>query len=193
MSNIHKRLVILLWIGMLCHAGVGLASTNAEPVNAQASAMEGGESTNSDPANVQASDFEEMASTNSEPASAEATDPEWINRGKSEAEGEDQSDEAVDLGGSAWRSIGALLFIVGALVIVQIMLKRRAAGHGFSDSQELKTVSRLRIGPRQELVIVEWEGEQLMLGVSQSAIQPLHRHPCDSAEQASFEEKLHEL
>jgi flagellar biogenesis protein FliO len=128
-----------------------------------------------------------MAMTNSEPKNVSSPDPEWINKDKIE----EQSDSGGGAGRSAWRSIGALLFVVGALVSVQVLLKRRAVGRAMAPGQPLKMVSRLRVAPRQDVVIVEWEGEQLLLGVSQSSIQPLHRRPGDLVEQGAVGGGVH--
>jgi flagellar biogenesis protein FliO len=88
-----------------------------------------------------------------------------------------------DYRGSALRSMGAMLLIIGVLLGFHYWFRRRLNLRGpLAGGADVKIVSRMRLNPRQELVIVEWEGEQLMLGVGATFIHRLHRRGDDGLE-----------
>ena len=86
---------------------------------------------------------------------------------------------------ATFRSLGALLLLIGALLAVNHWLRRRfVAGQPLTEAS-LKVSARLRLGVRQEVVVVEWGGDQLVLGVGPTFIQPLHirrGNPADDEE-----------
>jgi len=57
------------------------------------------------------------------------------------------------------------------------MLRRRVSAWVCPAPDRLRIVSRQRLGARQELLVVEWEGERLLLGVGPAFINPIHRKP----------------
>ncbi len=77
-------------------------------------------------------------------------------------------------GRAAFRSMGALLLMIGALMGVNYWLKRRAPAGKPEAGECLRVRSRLRLGVRQELLVVDWEGDQIVLGIGPSFIQTLH-------------------
>ena len=66
------------------------------------------------------------------------------------------------------------MLLIGALLAINHWMRRRfAAGLPLAEAS-LKVRARLRLGVRQEVVVVEWAGDQLVLGVGPAFIQPLH-------------------
>ncbi len=70
--------------------------------------------------------------------------------------------------------MGALLLLIGALAGMNHWLRRRFPGGAPAVGSGLKVRARLRLGVRQEVVVVEWGGDQLVLGIGSTFIQPLH-------------------
>jgi len=94
---------------------------------------------------------------------------------------------------ATFRSLGALVLLIGALLAVNHWLRRRfVAGQPLAEAS-LKVRARLRLGVRQEVVVVEWGGDQLVLGVGPTFIQPLHiRRGCPAVnEEVRVEEVRH--
>lgn len=134
------------------------------------------------------SDLEQPADAAATEADAPASpaEPAWMNRTERPEVG------SSDYRRSALRSMGAMIFVVGGLLIVHYWLRRKMLGNQpILRSNRLKVQSRLRLGPRQEVVVVEWEGEQVLLGVGPTFIQPLHRR-VGAAQPGDFEETLME-
>lgn len=96
--------------------------------------------------------------------------PDWMKVARSGETGK----RPVKGGHSAWRSTGALLVVLGGLMAAQVYLRRRAARPTVTGETRLNIVSRLRVGARQELIVVDWEGDRFILGVGPSFIQPVH-------------------
>ena len=66
------------------------------------------------------------------------------------------------------------MLLIGALLAINHWMRRRlVAGQPLAGSS-LKVHARMRLGVRQEVVVVEWAGDQLVLGVGPTFIQPLH-------------------
>ena len=80
----------------------------------------------------------------------------------------------MDYGRATMRSMGSLILLIGALLAVNYWFRRRFAAEQPVSGATLKVKARLRLGVRQEVVVVEWEGDQLVLGVGPSFIQPLY-------------------
>ena len=66
-----------------------------------------------------------------------------------------------------------LLLVVAAIVASGWFL-RRFNGSGFAGSNGLKIIALLQLGQRERLVVVDVDGVQLLLGVSQNGIARLH-------------------
>lgn len=98
-------------------------------------------------------------------------EPEWLSRRQLDS----QELPGRRSSGSAWRSIVVLLVLLGILAGVHYLFRRKVSSWLTPAPAHLKIVSRLRLGFRQEVVIVDWEGVELMLGVGPSFIQTLHR------------------
>lgn len=100
-------------------------------------------------------------------------EPAWLAR----SPGESPAGRAdPDYRKATWRSMGVLVLLVGLLVGAQYVIRRRAPVWA-RPTASLRVVGRLRLGFRQELVLVEWAGEQLALGVGSSFIRCLHVRP----------------
>lgn len=89
---------------------------------------------------------------------------------------------AVKVGGQAPSSPGlfgavfALLLVLGLIVGLGWLLKRMP-GSGFRPAAGLKLVASLPLGPKERVVVVEVNGEQLLLGVTAGGISTLHALP----------------
>lgn len=81
-----------------------------------------------------------------------------------------------DAQSGAWRSMIVLVLLLGALIGAQYWLRRRAANWTHWP-KAVRVTGRLRLGFRQELVLVEWDGEEMALGVGNSFIRCLHVRP----------------
>ena len=69
------------------------------------------------------------------------------------------------------------LVAVCALAYVSLRLLRRfqVGAEGASSQTMLRFIRALPLGPRERLVVVEWRGETLLLGVTASAVTVLDR------------------
>ena len=102
-------------------------------------------------------------------AFASSNGPAWLSHGNAPVSASPGNYQR-----ATFRSMGALLLLIGALAGVNYVLRRRGfAGQPVSGS-DLRVKARLKLGVRQEVVVVEWEGDQLVLGVGPSFIQPLY-------------------
>jgi len=105
-------------------------------------------------------------------------EPAWMARSVAESR-PGRADQ--DYRKATWRSMGVLALLVGVLVGVQHLIRKRLPTYA-RPTAALRIVGRLRLGARQEVVLVEWEGEQLALGVGASFIHCLHVRPIGTAE-----------
>jgi flagellar protein FliO/FliZ len=67
----------------------------------------------------------------------------------------------------------ALLLVLGLIVALAWLLKR-LPGSGFRANAGMKLIASLILGPKERIVVVEVNGEQLLLGVSAGGISMLH-------------------
>jgi len=75
---------------------------------------------------------------------------------------------------SIWRSVGAIIFVLGGLLAANGFLKKRqglCAARG--SSRSIRLVERLAIDPRRSLLLVEAEGQRILLGTAGEGIEPL--------------------
>lgn len=70
-------------------------------------------------------------------------------------------------------AVFALLLVLGVIVGLGWLLKRMP-GSGFRPAAGLKLVASLALGPKERVVVVEVNGEQLLLGVTAGGIRTLH-------------------
>ncbi|MDN0074170.1 flagellar biosynthetic protein FliO [Crenobacter sp. SG2303] len=70
----------------------------------------------------------------------------------------------------------ALVLVIGA-VLALAWAVRRLQGGAFGITQHLKVVSAVMVGPRERVVIVEFSGDWLVLGVSGQQVTLLSREP----------------
>lgn len=103
--------------------------------------------------------------------------PAWL---RGPADLPDHGDGGV--GAGAWRSLSALLVVVAALLLAGRYLRGKANTWGVRSSERLRVLARLRIGFRQELVVVEWEDRRMMLGVGPAFVRCLDKRCAGSPE-----------
>ena len=95
-----------------------------------------------------------------DPETATRDVPEWLSRTDHPGASSPSHYRSATL-----RSLGALLLLIGALAAVNRWLRHRPiAGQPMTEAS-LRVQARLRLGVRQEVVVVEWGGDQMVLGV----------------------------
>lgn len=70
-------------------------------------------------------------------------------------------------------AVFALLLVLGLIVGLGWLLKRMP-GSGFRTSEGLKLVASLPLGAKERVVVVEVNGQQVLLGVTAGGISTLH-------------------
>ncbi|MBI3986534.1 MAG: FliO/MopB family protein [Lentisphaerae bacterium] len=69
-------------------------------------------------------------------------------------------------GRQLWRSAGAVLFVLGALVGVNIYLRKRAQQWGGRGLRRMQVLERLALDSRQNLLMIKVDGREIVLAVS---------------------------
>ena len=77
---------------------------------------------------------------------------------------------------SLFGAVLALLAVL-ALVIGLGWLLKRLPGSGFRPAEGMKVVASLSVGAKERVVVVEVNGQQLLLGVTTGGISTLHQLP----------------
>ncbi|WP_392732941.1 flagellar biosynthetic protein FliO [Stenotrophomonas rhizophila] len=77
---------------------------------------------------------------------------------------------------SMFGAVLALLAVL-ALIIGLGWLLKRMPGSGFRPAEGMRVVASLNVGAKERVVVVEVNGEQLLLGVTAGGINTLHRLP----------------
>lgn len=77
---------------------------------------------------------------------------------------------------ACWGAMFALLLVLGLIIGLGWLLKRMP-GSGFRTSEGLKLVASLPLGAKERVVVVEVNGEQVLLGVTAGGISVLHTLP----------------
>ncbi len=77
---------------------------------------------------------------------------------------------------SLFGAVLALLAVL-ALVIGLGWLLKRLPGSGFRPAEGMKVVASLSVGAKERVVVVEVNGQQLLLGVTAGGINTLHTLP----------------
>lgn len=77
---------------------------------------------------------------------------------------------------SLFGAVFALLLVLALIVGLGWLLKR-LPGSGFRPAEGMKLVASLNVGARERLVVVEVNGQQLLLGVTAGGINTLHVLP----------------
>jgi flagellar protein FliO/FliZ len=74
---------------------------------------------------------------------------------------------------------GAVLALLAVLVLIVGLgwILKRLPGSGFKPAEGLRVVASLTVGAKERVVVVEVNGEQLLLGVTAGGINTLHRLP----------------
>ncbi|KLD76997.1 flagellar biosynthetic protein FliO [Xanthomonas hyacinthi] len=73
-------------------------------------------------------------------------------------------------------AVFALLLVLGLILAMAWVLKR-LPGSGFRPAEGLRVVASLAVGAKERVVVVEVNGEQLLLGVSAGGVRSLHHLP----------------
>ena len=77
---------------------------------------------------------------------------------------------------SMFGAVLALLAVLALIVGLGWLLKRMP-GSGFRPAEGLRVVASLNVGAKERVVVVEVNGEQLLLGVTAGGINTLHQLP----------------
>lgn len=77
---------------------------------------------------------------------------------------------------SLFGAVFALLLVLALIVGLGWLLKRMP-GSGFRNTEGLRIVTSLAVGAKERVVVVEVNGQQLLLGVTAYGITPLHTLP----------------
>jgi len=77
---------------------------------------------------------------------------------------------------SMFGAILALLAVLALIVGLGWVLKRMP-GSGFKPAEGLRVVASLNVGAKERVVVVEVNGQQLLLGVTAGGINTLHQLP----------------
>ena len=77
---------------------------------------------------------------------------------------------------SMFGAVLALLAVLALIVGLGWLLKRMP-GSGFKPAEGLRVVASLNVGAKERVVVVDVNGEQLLLGVTAGGIATLHRLP----------------
>jgi flagellar protein FliO/FliZ len=74
---------------------------------------------------------------------------------------------------------GAVLALLGVLALIVGLgwVLKRMPGSGFKPADGLRVVASLNVGAKERVVVVDINGEQLLLGVTAGGINTLHRLP----------------
>ena len=90
------------------------------------------------------------------------------------------------------------LILVLAMIFAIAWLLRRFGQGTLVGSQQMKIVSSLPLGPRERLIIVDVNGEQILIGVAPGRISQLHHFsepviPQKTQDEGDFGDKLKEI
>jgi flagellar protein FliO/FliZ len=77
---------------------------------------------------------------------------------------------------SMFGAVFALLLVLALIVGLGWLLKRMP-GSGFKPAEGLRIVASLNVGAKERVLVVDVNGEQLLLGVTAGGINTLHRLP----------------
>lgn len=74
---------------------------------------------------------------------------------------------------------GAMMALLAVLALIVGLgwLLKRLPGSGFRQAEGLKLVASLNVGAKERVVVVEVNGQQLLLGVTAGGIATLHALP----------------
>jgi len=79
-----------------------------------------------------------------------------------------------DLGGQLVQTAGGLIVVLGVLLGLAWLVKRYLGTPGIGGKSRVQVLGGVSLGPRERAVIVEVEGERLLLGVAQGNVRLLH-------------------
>jgi len=104
-----------------------------------------------------------------------------------------EKDGANDRSFNMWRSVGALLIILGGLFLVMKFMQGRFGGRiGYASSGRMKVEERLTIDHRRQLVLVSVGKRELILAVTPTHITPVAEWPRSEEEEHSEENSTEE-
>ena len=91
--------------------------------------------------------------------------------------------------GNVLDTVGGLALVLGLLLGVAWLVKRYMSVPGISKGR-IQVVGGVSLGPRERAVIVEVDGERLLLGVAQGNVRLLHHLELANTRQEAFGEAL---
>lgn len=86
-------------------------------------------------------------------------------------------------------TVGGLVVVLAVLLGLAWLAKRYMTSPGISKGR-IQVVGGVSLGPRERAVIVEVEGERLLLGVAQGNVRMLHRLADEAPAGEAFTEAL---
>ena len=108
----------------------------------------------------------------------QSTDESFINDSKAprsvenaSARGAIQSSTSMMVGSVA-KATGGLVFVLGVIVVVALIAKRTGVA-GLASGRRMAVRESLSLGAKERLVLVDYDGQRMMLGVSSGQINVL--------------------
>ncbi len=89
-------------------------------------------------------------------------------------------------------TVGGLVVVLGLLLGLAWLVKRYMTAPGISKGR-IQVVGGVSLGPRERAVIVEVEGQRLLLGVAQGNVRMLHHLPAEAADGEAFDQTLEQV
>jgi len=86
---------------------------------------------------------------------------------------EETTQPAVASGTQLMSVVFSLLMVLAVILALAWLLRRFGQG-GFSGQGDMKVVASLSLGTRERLVVVDIQGQQLLIGVTPQQIRTLH-------------------
>lgn len=74
---------------------------------------------------------------------------------------------------SPWKSIGWIVFILGALIAVQSYVRRRFGGLARSRAKHIKLVERFALDSKRSVYLLDVEGRRILIGMGGDRIVSL--------------------
>lgn len=98
----------------------------------------------------------------------------------------------VSMGFSAWKMLASLVFVIAFIPACLWVMKRFQLAQMKLGQSEIKIISAQSLGTKEKLMLVEVEGERILIGVTSSGISHLRSFPAKRAE-VSFAAVMEEV
>ncbi len=103
---------------------------------------------------------------------------------------EKTSTSPIDTSTMAIQVVLALAIVTASIFALAWVAKRLGNTH-LLHNQKMKLISSMALGTREKMVLVEVDGQKLLLGVTPSNIASLHVFPSDGSQKASTGSDIH--